>query len=231
MLTYYSVLGIREDASTEEIKATYKQLAIRNHPDRGGSEEVMKMINLAAETLSNPQLRKDYDESLRSGQGANQSNKHGSTTSSNIDVKDFEEDLSKFQATFSSKDRKYSRVFSWIFRFWDWFKLRYIWISGLFQVAACVILLTMHLDNDNATQIRIGGFAALIATISFLVFILYMEQKGEQGKKLKYLKIIFGVFTAGPILYSLLFSLAVIATLLAVAAVLAGTLFLLAISS
>ena len=95
MLTYYSVLGIREDASTEEIKATYKQLAIRNHPDRGGSEEVMKMINLAAETLSNPQLRKDYDESLRSGQGASQSNKHGSTTSSNIDVKDFEEDLSK----------------------------------------------------------------------------------------------------------------------------------------
>jgi len=42
MLTYYSVLGVREDASIEEIKSTYKQLAIRNHPDRGGSEEVMK---------------------------------------------------------------------------------------------------------------------------------------------------------------------------------------------
>jgi hypothetical protein len=231
MLTYYSVLGVREDASTEEIKSTYKQLAIRNHPDRGGSEEVMKMINLAAETLSDPKLRKDYDETLRSGQGANQSNKHGSTTSSNVGVKDFEEDLSKFQSTYSSRDRKYSSVFSWIYRFWDWFKRRYIWISGLFQVVACVILLTMHIDTDNATAIRIGGFAALIATISFLAFILYIEQKGEQGKKLTYLKIIFGVFTAGPILYSLLFSLAVIVTLLAVAAVLAGTFFLLALSS
>ena len=231
MLTYYSVLGVREDASTEEIKSTYKQLAIRNHPDRGGSEEVMKMINLAAETLSDPMLRKDYDKSLRPGQRANQNNNYGGNTPSNVDVKDFEEDLSKFQATFSSKDRKYSTVFSWSFRFWDWFKLRYIWISGLFQVVACVIVLTMRLDDENATLIRIGGFAALIATITFLVFILYIEQKGEQGKKLKYLKIIFGVLTAGPILNGLVFSLAVIATLLAVAAVLAGTFFLLAHSS
>jgi len=231
VLTYYSVLGVKEDASIEEIKSTYKQLAIRNHPDRGGSEEVMKMINLAAETLSNPMLRKDYDESLRSGQGTNQSNKPKGNTSSNVDVKGFGEDLPKFQPTFSSKERKYSRTFSWISRFWDWFKRRYIWISGLFQVVACVILLTMQIDTDNATAIRIGGFAALIATISFLVFILYIEQKGEQGKKLKYLKIIFGVFTAGPILYSLLFSLAVLLTLLAVAAVLAGMFFLLAVSS
>ena len=231
MLTYYSVLGVREDASTEEIKSTYKQLAIRNHPDRGGSEEVMKMINLAAETLSDPKLRKDYDETLRSGQGANKSNKYEGNTSSKVDVRDFEEDLSKFQSTYSSTDRKYSSVFSWIYRFWDWFKRRYIWISGLFQVVACVILLTMQIDTDNATAIRIGGFAALIATISFLVFILYIEQKGEQGKKLKILKIIFGVFTAGPILYSLLFSLAVLLTLLAVAAVLAGMFFLLAVSS
>jgi heme/copper-type cytochrome/quinol oxidase subunit 4 len=89
----------------------------------------------------------------------------------------------------------------------------------------------MHIDTDDAAAIRIGGFAALIATISFLVLILYIEQKGEQGKKLTYLKIIFGVFTAGPILYSLLFSLAVLVTLLAVAAVLAGTFFLLSISS
>jgi hypothetical protein len=231
MLTYYSVLGVREDASLEEIKSTYKQLAIRNHPDRGGSEEVMKMINLAAETLSDPKLRKDYDETLRSGQGANKSNKYEGNTSSKVDVKDFEEDLSKFQSTYSSTDRKYSSVFSWIYRFWDWFKRRYIWISGLFQVVACIILLTMHIDTDDAAAIRIGGFAALIATISFLVFILYIEQKGEQGKKLTYLKIIFGVFTAGPILYSLLFSLAVLVTLLAVAAVLVGTFFLLALSS
>jgi hypothetical protein len=231
VLTYYSVLGVREDASTEEIKSTYKQLAIRNHPDRGGSEEVMKMINLAAETLSDPKLRKDYDETLRSGQGANQSNKPKANTSSNVNVKGFGEDLPKFQPTYSSTDRKYSSAFSWITRFWDWFKWRYIWISGLFQVVACVIVLTMHIDSDDATVIRIGGFAALIATISFLTFILYIEQKGEQGKKLTYLKIIFGVFTAGPILYSLLFSLAVLVTLLAVAAVLAGTFFLLALSS
>jgi len=231
MLTYYSVLGVREDASLEEIKSTYKQLAIRNHPDRGGSEEVMKMINLAAETLSDPKLRKDYDKTLRSGQDANKSNKYEGNTSSKVDVKDFEEDLSKFQSTYSSTDRKYSSVFSWIYRFWDWFKRRYIWISGFFQVVACVILLTMHIDTDDAAAIRIGGFAALIATISFLVLILYIEQKGEQGKKLTYLKIIFGVFTAGPILYSLLFSLAVLVTLLAVAAVLAGTFFLLSISS
>jgi len=31
---YYKTLGVREDASAEEIKKTYRKLAFQYHPDR-----------------------------------------------------------------------------------------------------------------------------------------------------------------------------------------------------
>ena len=39
--------------SLEELKKEYKKLAMKNHPDRGGSEEIMKAINNEYENLFN----------------------------------------------------------------------------------------------------------------------------------------------------------------------------------
>jgi len=64
MKDYYSVLGISENASKDEIKHAYRELAKKYHPDRcheANAEEKFKEINEAYETLSNDDSRAEYD--------------------------------------------------------------------------------------------------------------------------------------------------------------------------
>ncbi len=61
---YYTVLGIPKNASQEEIKKAYRELAMKFHPDRNkdkGAEEKFKEINEAYAVLSNDEKRKQYD--------------------------------------------------------------------------------------------------------------------------------------------------------------------------
>jgi curved DNA-binding protein len=66
---YYTALGVSQDASTRQIKAAYRKLAFRHHPDRNrdnpGSSEAMKRINEAYAVLSSPVKRREYDELRR----------------------------------------------------------------------------------------------------------------------------------------------------------------------
>lgn len=68
---YYDVLEINETASIEVIKAAYKALAKKYHPDsyKGSASERdknMATINLAYEVLSDPQKRALYDQQISS---------------------------------------------------------------------------------------------------------------------------------------------------------------------
>lgn len=62
----YEVLGVSRTATQDEIKAAYRELAMKYHPDRNQddaeAEEKFKQINAAYEVLSNPQKRAQYDE-------------------------------------------------------------------------------------------------------------------------------------------------------------------------
>ena len=63
MINHYAVLGILPSASDEEIKASYRQLAKRFHPDtRFGNSQQFARIHAAYEALSTPQKRKQFDE-------------------------------------------------------------------------------------------------------------------------------------------------------------------------
>jgi curved DNA-binding protein len=64
---YYEVLGVARNASADDIKKAYRQLALKWHPDRhppekrDEAEETFKRVNEAYEVLSDPDKRKRYD--------------------------------------------------------------------------------------------------------------------------------------------------------------------------
>jgi DnaJ domain len=56
----YQILGISPRSTPSEIKAAYRRAATTNHPDRGGSHEMMVIINQAYEQVkSRPNTRRN----------------------------------------------------------------------------------------------------------------------------------------------------------------------------
>lgn len=65
MTNYYAVLGVKTDATPEEIKKEFRRLARRYHPDVNqgdvDAEEKFKQINEAYDVLSDYKKRQEYD--------------------------------------------------------------------------------------------------------------------------------------------------------------------------
>ena len=76
-MSYYDVLGVKNDASDIEIKKAYRALSLKYHPDRNPSDEATKKfqeINEAYETLGDASLRKKYDTKDAMGENLNFNN-------------------------------------------------------------------------------------------------------------------------------------------------------------
>ena len=66
---YYEIMGLKKNATPEEIKATYKVLVRKYHPDRHSAnseeqqkaEKIFKDVNEANEVLSDPKKKQQYD--------------------------------------------------------------------------------------------------------------------------------------------------------------------------
>jgi len=61
---YYDVIGVSNDATPEEIKKNFRELAKKIHPDKTkeDSEEEMAELNKAYEVLSDKESREKYDK-------------------------------------------------------------------------------------------------------------------------------------------------------------------------
>lgn len=63
---YYELLGVKRDASQDDIKKAYRKLAMEHHPDRNKdnkeAEQKFKEVNQAYEVLKDPQKRAAYDQ-------------------------------------------------------------------------------------------------------------------------------------------------------------------------
>ncbi|MBU2025564.1 molecular chaperone DnaJ, partial [Patescibacteria group bacterium] len=68
---YYEVLGVKKDASQDEIKRAYRSLAHKYHPDKaGGDAEKFKEINQAYQVLSDEKKRAQFDQFGQAFEGA-----------------------------------------------------------------------------------------------------------------------------------------------------------------
>lgn len=68
--SYYDVLGVKSDASENEIRSAFRKLALEHHPDRfsgverARAEERFQAITEAFNVLSRPEARARYDKDL-----------------------------------------------------------------------------------------------------------------------------------------------------------------------
>lgn len=68
-MDHYTTLGVSKTASPEEIKKAYRKLASQHHPDKGGDTVMFQKIEEAYRTLSDPNLKAQYDNPVRQQQG------------------------------------------------------------------------------------------------------------------------------------------------------------------
>ena len=63
---YYEILGLKRNATEQDIKSAFRKLAKESHPDRNpsdrGAEQRFKELNEAYEALKDPQKRAAYDQ-------------------------------------------------------------------------------------------------------------------------------------------------------------------------
>lgn len=67
MMDFYELLGVKKDATKEEIKKAYRDMVKKYHPDVNKSDEASKIIislNEAKETLLDDDKRCEYDKLL-----------------------------------------------------------------------------------------------------------------------------------------------------------------------
>ncbi len=71
---FYAVLGVSKDISEADLKKTYRKLARQHHPDsnpgNAKAEAKFKEISEAHSVLSDPELRREYDQIRAMGSGA-----------------------------------------------------------------------------------------------------------------------------------------------------------------
>ena len=71
---FYKVLGVEKSVSEAELKKTYRKLARKYHPDSNQgdakAEATFKEVSEAYSVLSDPEQRKEYDQSPAMGSGA-----------------------------------------------------------------------------------------------------------------------------------------------------------------
>jgi curved DNA-binding protein CbpA len=62
-MDYYSLLNLSRNCTLTDLKAAYRKLSFKHHPDLGGDQEMMKKVNLAYEQIKWELEKRDYRQS------------------------------------------------------------------------------------------------------------------------------------------------------------------------
>lgn len=104
---YYEILGVNRESTDDEIKKSYRKIAMKYHPDRNQgnkeAENIFRDASEAYETLSDGEKRKKYNDKLDGKQNNNkEQKKEGKTTTSqtmnggNINMQDLHSSFERF---------------------------------------------------------------------------------------------------------------------------------------
>ncbi|CAE6342980.1 unnamed protein product [Rhizoctonia solani] len=99
---HYAVLGLSKDATTAEIRQSYRAALLRVHPDKQGhiyqemnsAGAAILRIQDAYRTLSDPALRIEYDKLLKQGGGRVALSKVAQRPANEVSLDEFTEDES-----------------------------------------------------------------------------------------------------------------------------------------
>jgi len=83
---HYATLGVHPGATTAEIKAAYRTLVKRHHPDAGGDQRTILALNAAWEVLRDGDRRRHYDHGSGLGSGAPQGRHRGAGAASDEEL-------------------------------------------------------------------------------------------------------------------------------------------------
>ncbi len=106
---YYDILGVGRNASNDELKKAYRQLAIKYHPDKNPgnaeAEEKFKEAAEAYEVLSDPEKRRRYDQFGHNGVS-------GAGSSGGFGGMDMEDIFSRFSDIFGGANSGFESFFN-----------------------------------------------------------------------------------------------------------------------
>jgi|GEM_PF-2933123 len=146
-VNHYIVLQLTDHATSEQIKARYRQLAKKYHPDINAASkerlQLMQQLNEAYDVLSNPSSRALYDSELRayySNLSPPNNNRHiAQTKSQRIGLR-----LSEMMKDELPKDHRDTKI---LMMFW-WFILP-IWAYKSVKIIIPIILEKNHLKQKK----------------------------------------------------------------------------------
>jgi molecular chaperone DnaJ len=108
---HYATLGVHPGATTAEIKAAYRTLVKRHHPDAGGDQRTILALNAAWEVLRDGDRRRHYDHGSGLGVAAPpRSDGHGSGPGRGAGAASDEELLGWLQQVYVPIDRLIGQV-------------------------------------------------------------------------------------------------------------------------
>ena len=126
MLNYFEILNVSISAEPEVIKASYRTLAKKYHPDsykgsKESAEKKMAQINEAYQVLSDDRLRAEYILEFRASKGKSQyaayeeKKEHASQKENVKSNKDRQTtEYSDYSSAYDLEDDKYAKIISWI---------------------------------------------------------------------------------------------------------------------